>query len=128
MMEHRDYLMKQFEQLAIVLRSLLSKNTAAPETRPTVSQELSEQLGYNLDQLRTIEEDRWIDTLLAIPSLNTPNLKLLADLLSALGTADPAWNPKSLLIYRHLERSEKTYSLERNAKIDKIESLPGGDS
>ena len=133
-MEQRDYLMKQVEQLALVLKKLLSTllpgNNPGMETTASVNQEFAENLGYDLDQLLAIDDARWIEVLQNIPQLSPANLEKLAELLLAIGEGNPTGENrglyrKSLLIYRHLEKSEKTWSFERNAKIDKIESLCG---
>ncbi len=130
-MERRDYLMMQVEQLGAVLRKLLSMllNTKdiGTETTAVIDQELSENLGYNTDELLAIEDDRWIETLLNTGRFNTENLEKLADLLLSMaendstGIRDRLYR-KSLMIYKYLEKSEKTYSMERNANIEKIES------
>ncbi len=84
-------------------------------------------MGYDREKLSAIEDDRWIETLLDTRRFNTENLEKLADLLLSMAEHDSTvrqdrFYRKSLMIYKHLEESEKTYSMERNANIEKIES------
>jgi hypothetical protein len=90
-----------------------------------VNQVFMEELGFGTAQLCTINDDKWIDILKNEMNFDNVNMDKLADIL--LFTADNNITgennqvyQKCLIIYQYLEKTEKTYSFERNLKIKKI--------
>jgi len=136
-MVERDYMMRQIEQLSMALRRLLSKllnlNDTGSDSVSVVNQHFSEELGIDLTRLSEIPDAQWIDTLQNTMHFDPVNLEKVADLLMYVGENELfpdrlSLYRKSMLIYRHLETVEKTYSLERNFNIQKLESLIDSES
>ncbi len=128
-MEQRDYLLKQMEQLGRVLGMILAKlldlKGNGTATTTAVNQIFTEESGVDLAQLQAIEDSELVETLKREMNFDNANLEKLADIFLTMAemTDDKPLYKKSLAIYTYLERTEKTYSFERNLRIQKIESL-----
>ena len=131
-MEQQDYLMKQIEQFGLVLGKILSKllnlKDSSTESTVAVNKIFTEELDFDVNQLKDINEDKWFDTLKTEKQLNSENLEKLADIL-LFAAKNVNLNEKNqlyqkcLIIYQYLEESEKIYSFERNHKINIIKHL-----
>lgn len=127
-MYRKDFLEQQIEQLGRVLSRMLAQmlgiKHATPADLEPASRTLKEELNWNLEELLAISESEWIDTLMATGKFNADNLERLADLFAVLAKTDAknarAYLQKSLLIYRHVDAAERTFSLERQTRIDAI--------
>ena len=132
-MERQDYLKRQIDQLGKVLGELLAKltgsgnNTDAAETLEIVNQVLDENLDLDIEQLLNIPERQFIEALKRNELLNDTNLETLADLLALLAKRDSSRRKsianRALLIYEHLEQSNKTFSFTRNQKMESARGL-----
>ena len=124
-MEQRDYLMKQVEMLGIVLGKLLAKLLGMKNTNDileTANQTFTEEINLNINDLCSIN----IEALLKNEKINNANLEKIADVLYFILTNSDTkektlLTKKCLEIYEYLDISEKTYSLERQQKIDKLQ-------
>lgn len=134
-MEQRDFMMRHIEQLGEALGKLVSKllriKGGGQEAATMANQYFAENLGFDTDTLCSIEDDRLMDVLQNMPGFDRGNLDKFADLLMLAAEKDLTRQKgsiyrKSLVIHKYLdglERSEKSYSLERNHKIKILESL-----
>lgn len=132
-MEKQDYLKRQIDQLGKVLGELLVKitgsgrNLDASETLEIVSQVLDENLELDMEQLLIIPDAQFIEALKRHELLNDFNLEILGDLLARMAIQDSSRRKslanRALLIYEHLEQSNKTFSFTRNQKMEKARGL-----
>ncbi|MFO7829771.1 MAG: hypothetical protein R6V23_14195 [Bacteroidales bacterium] len=132
-MEKQDYLKRQIDQLGKVLSELLAKltgsgkNTDASETLEIVSQVLDENLDWDIEQLLNIPENEFIDRVKENRLLNNANLETLADVLVAFANHyslnKDGLLKRALIIYKHIEKSNKTFSFTRNQKMEKVRGL-----
>lgn len=132
-MEKQDYLKRQIDQLGKVLGELLVKitgsgrNLDASETLEIVNQVLDENLELDMEQLLIIPDAQFIEALKRHELLNDFNLEILGDLLARMAIQDSSRRKslanRALLIYEHLEQSNKTFSFTRNQKMEKARGL-----
>ncbi|MFT3793189.1 hypothetical protein [Flavobacterium sp.] len=134
-MQRRDYLDQQIEQLGRVLAQLLSEaigfKNRSSEATDCVNAVLQKELGWDTDDLLEIPETQWIETLLATGKFNSANLESFADLLlwQEKRTDDAKRNKllrKCLLIYEHIDKADRIFSAERQAKITSIRQKLAG--
>ena len=125
-MEQRDYLMRQVEQLGLVLEKIFSKllnlKDNSIESIVAVNQVFTEELGFDMTQ---INDEKWIDILKNKMNFDNVNLEKLADIFlfiaeNNLTNERDQLYQKCLIIYQYLEKSTRTYSFERNFKIKNL--------
>jgi hypothetical protein len=137
-MEKRDYLIDQIEQLGQALALIFSKlmgfrdQGKVPEAIEMTSLSLKTELNLDLDELSAIPTDDFVSRMKEDKKFNYSNLELLADILLHIADDIRITNPdskqdlnlygKCLRIYKYLDDRDLTYSFERQAKIEQIES------
>ena len=131
-MEQQDYLLRQAGLLGQALGKIISKLLKLKNDNDisvdTVTQVLAEEVDFDVIQLSVIDDEKWIDTLKNEKCFNNHNMEKLADifLLIAKNVHSNESRPllkKSLMIYQYIEKSENSYSFDRNYKINQIEGL-----
>jgi len=125
-MEERDYFKRQIDLIG-------KKNSVGNSGGIEITnQVLKEELDLDIDFLIAIPKDKIIDLLKIEKGLSDENLELIAEILIVnLRNSDHKMEEidrinlyeKCLTIYEHIEKSDKTYSFERNTKIQNIRSL-----
>jgi hypothetical protein len=128
-MERRDYLIHQIQEMGAFLARLISrlqKKEQEPSARfISVSSELKEELGLNLDELLFLEDKSFI-TVLEEKLLSAENLEQFASLLEQLGDMalthetflrQQVYYSKSVVLLNYLETKSQSYSVERQDKI-----------
>lgn len=130
-MYRKDYLDKQMEQLGRVLAKLLSDligQKTPGESAALAHEILTNELPFGLTDLLAIPDHELVKTLLETQKFDAANLEKLADVLMQIApteNTDGRLNlyRKSLLLLQYVNVSEKIYSVERNAKIDRINAI-----
>ncbi len=138
-MEKRDYLMDQIEQLGQALAMIYSKlmgfrdQGKVPEAIEMTSLSLKTELNIDLDELSAIPGEDFVIRMKEDKKFNYSNLELLADILLHIANDIHSSYPdskqdlnlydKCLKVYKYLNDRDLTYSFERQAKIERIESL-----
>lgn len=138
-MEKRDYLIDQIEQLGQALARIFSKlkdirnQGKVPEATEMTSLSLKSELNLDLDELLAIPTDEFVIRMKEDKKFNYANLEILADILLHLADETAGSNPdstqnlnlynKALKVYSYLNERDLTYSFERQAKTERIESL-----
>lgn len=130
-MGQEDYLKRQLDQLGRVLSKMLtgllgSKDKTTPDNEiDQVNQELKAELGFTFDEFARLENEELIRILEIEKQFSNTHFEKLADLF--LFIADNSDNirgkqfyEKSLLLYKHLEETESTYSRDRYIKVERI--------
>lgn len=131
-MGQEDYLKRQLDQLGQVLAKMLGgllglKNKATlPGEMEQVNQSLKAELGFTSDEFTALADNEFMRILEIEKGFRNTHFEKLADLFLFLADHTPGNTKqtllyeKSLLLYKHLEQTESTYSLERNAKTERI--------
>jgi len=133
-MERRDYLEVQIEQLGQVLRAIANllgakKTLGAEAVNQQASQALKEELGFDVDALTGVPDNDFIAHLANTGRFNNQNYEALATIL--VGIAQSATNDiisknlysKALLLYKHVDEADRTYSANRYQQILQIEGV-----
>ena len=130
-MEQQDFLMRQIDQLSRVLAKLLA-DLAGPnkgqvsESIEVTNQTLKTEIGLNIEELMTIPEDKFIETLRSNRQLSNNDLDAIAHVFYALAEVQQDAEQKyklqqlALTIYDYLDVNNTTYSLDRHLKMKQI--------
>ncbi len=131
-MEQRDYLKKQIDQLGQVLAKIFSdllglKNSGQINAGLEItSQALKNELNIDIQALLDIPTDNFIDTLTTQKNLTNDNLDKLAEILLLIADNRQDDNKKlyekCLTIYEYLEKVENIYTLDRQWKMKRIKN------
>ena len=138
-MEERDYFKRQIDLLGKVLGKLLAeligKKSSGGNTNgiEITNQVLKSELDIEIIDLIIMPNDEIIDYLSTKKQLNDENLEQIAEILM-LNIETNSENrikeidrlnllQKCLTIYNYIQATDKTYSFERNMKIQKIQLL-----
>lgn len=133
-MEQEDYLKRQIDQLARILGKILTDmlglmNQGQLSAGIQMSiQALKEELDIDIQELIELETSHFIPSLQTEKGFTDKALDQLAAILLAIadnqhdGDSKKVYH-KCLAIYEYLEKVDKTYSVERNMKIDRIKKL-----
>lgn len=132
-MEKRDYLKRQIDQLAQVLGKLFAdlagfKNSGLLNTGLDIThQVLKTELDIDIFELLDMPAEKFIDILTTQKNFTNESLGKLAEILLLIADSRQDDNKKiyekCLAIYTHLEKSEKTYNLDRQLKINRIKQM-----
>jgi len=135
-MEHHDYLQRQIEQLGRVLGKMLSElfrlksDGQIIEGIEITNQALKEELNLTIEDLTAIPTEKFINMLQSDQDFSNKNLEQLAGVLLLLaGNRSDGDETKKMLyekclaLYVHLNKTESTYSLDRDSKIERIKYL-----
>jgi hypothetical protein len=133
-MEQRDFLVRQAEQLGQVLGKMLARllGLKSPEHisggLEVMNLTFEEELGFGLDELLAIPTDNLINTLKIEKKFSNDNLERLADIFFYLAEGANSeesnqLNARSLAIYEYLDENDKTYSYDRQLKIENLKTV-----
>lgn len=130
----RDYLMQQFEELAVVLAALLGFKTQGKinEGMDYVQSLFDEKMSLNIEDLKNIPDETLVEFLTQRPKHHPVDLHFAAELLfqradflELTGQNEYALQTyrQALAIFSHLQNQETTFSLDRWHKINHIEKI-----
>ena len=135
-MEQKDYLLREIEKIGMVLRAILDKlfdNTGNPaltiESRfAQTSEQLLDDTGFDLTRYLTLEETASQQYLAQYRGMNATNIELLAEVLFHSGMLEQAerrrvFLTRALQLFQLCIRTDKTFSFEREEKINRIENM-----
>jgi hypothetical protein len=135
-MGQEDYLLREIEKIAIMLRYILGKLTGNKEN-PSISVErqfeetnelLFKEINFDLDSFLKLNESESKEYISHLKGNSSENLELLAEIIYQLGLNSKredrsVYLEKTLQLYEFCNLADKTYSLDREAKINKIKLL-----
>jgi hypothetical protein len=132
-MEHRDYLMKYFQQLSTVLARMigLKQQGRREEAMEVADEALKELPGITIALVEQIPADKLISVLVYEKKLTSPMLDFLAGVIyeKAFLLDEPDARKdllrKCLLVFEYLNEKEKSYSAERQEKMGIIQEELG---
>jgi len=132
-MEQKDYILREIEKIGTLLIYLIGKfkksNTQLEndENIVLVNTELVEKSGINIENLLTIKEENFDKKISINKGFNLENIELLADLLFTIGneenTIKKTYLNKALELYNYINTKTKTFSFDREEKINSIKNL-----
>ena len=133
-MKQDDYFLKQIDILGRILGRILSdllKLKSKGEIMDCIeitTQSLKNELDLNLNDILILNSDAFIKFLLEEKKFSNEHLDKLAEILYVLAYNHSSENrinilEKSLLLFEFLNKRSTTYSLERMARIEKINEV-----
>ncbi|MCX6245733.1 MAG: hypothetical protein NTU98_13645 [Bacteroidetes bacterium] len=134
-MEQKDYLMREIEKIGVLLwaiiDSLINNKENLSLTVETHFEKTKEillnEIGFDLDEFLTFEETASDVYLLQFKGMNSGNIELLAEVLAQFGRNEQSENKrlffkKALQLYALCERRDKTFSFDRERKINELKN------
>jgi len=132
-MEQKDYLMRYIEQLGKVLAYLLGFREKGDSKggMEVIDESLKDMCKMDSAEINAIPEKLLVEELCHRRKLMLDQIKFIAELLFQEGEFMEMGNRsreaitryrKSILLLRHIDTVEKTYSLERMQRIEFLES------
>lgn len=132
-MEQKDYLLREIEKIGLLLRKLINSLREKPENIAlssvnaieATSEQLLNELEFDLMHFLTLDKSELVDYLTKFTGINAGNMELLADAIFQVGLNSDAdikrkCFEKSLQLYEYCNLTDKTFSFEREDKIDTI--------
>lgn len=130
-MERRDYLMRYFDQLGEVIARLLGfrKRKDWEHAHEYIDEVSNDFLGIDINELKDINETDLLEFLTKQQEFTLDKIKILAELLKEKGetyyqqfdmNSALVFLNHSLILFNHVDQEEKTFSMERNQKIEFI--------
>jgi len=132
----KDFLMRQFNQLGVVLAKILGfkEKGKFEEAQQVIDNTLTDFGLKKLDVYLKIDVKTLVTELIAYHKLNTDQIKALAELfyekgdifneLSEINLSQDSYI-RALILFDHITKTEKVFSFEREEKINKIKSILG---
>lgn len=134
-MEQKDYLMKEIEKIGLLLRAIIGgfinkkENLyITAENHFEITKEmLLNEIGFDLNRFITLNEAASNMYLLQFKGINSENIELLAEVITQFGIHEQSGDKrmffeKAIQLYELCERTDKTFSLDRNRKINEIKN------
>lgn len=134
-MEQKDYLLREIEKIGAVMRAILNRFTGNTENLAITvekrfeqtKEQLFDETGMDLDEFLKLDMTEIKEFIRHFKGINIVNLELLAEILFHLGMGNKSGNEniilsKALILYELCNETDKTYSTERELKIEMIKS------
>jgi uncharacterized protein YciU (UPF0263 family) len=132
-MEQKDYLLREIEKIGLMLRMIISKLRLKGDnpviTMKTQFEEAKElmlqEAGFDIEEFLKLDINSVEQYMSKFAGFRTANIELLADVLKEMGvSSEPKmakilWE-KALRLYQICNSLDKTFSFERENKIDEI--------
>ena len=133
-MEQKDYLLREIEKIGMVLRAILNSLIGKKEeieiniNFEKTNEQLINEIGFDLEKFLSLDLSSSKDYLSNFNGINTTNLVLIAEIISQFGINEQTENKKiylekALQIYELCNLTDKTFSFERESKINKIRNI-----
>lgn len=133
-MEQQDYLIRQINQLSRILGKVLTdliglKNKGLlSKGIEMTNQTLKSELNLDIKELIDVKTDVFINVLILEKGFVNDSLDKFAEILWLIANQSTDVDKrkmynKCLLIYQFLEKTDMTYSLDRQLKIKQLQSL-----
>ena len=132
-MENKDYFMREIEKIGTVLRAIINSLTGKKEnlaiTLENPFEETRELLynetGFDLGKFLIMDEAASGDYIAQFKGINAENLELLAEITFQSGMSGAyetrkVFLEKALQLYEFSNRKDKTFSIERENKMEMI--------
>ncbi|HOP04482.1 MAG TPA: hypothetical protein PL017_03250 [Tenuifilaceae bacterium] len=134
-MEQKDYLLREIEKMGLLIRAIINKllgtgEGSAVSTEVSFSEAktlLNEEVNFNMDLFLEMNDADAKGYLATFEGLNVNNKEMLAELLfiAQSNSQKPAVRKgmleKTLQILLLCRETDKTFSMEREAMISKVE-------
>ncbi len=132
-MEQRDYLLREIEKIGALLKMIFNKITHKDENNAITSERklqeskemLLKEVGIDIDKFLSFDESEIKQYMSQFDGFNVSNIEYLADILNELGmdsSITKEYLKKALKLYELCNSLDKTFSFERERKIDELKN------
>lgn len=132
-MEQKDYILREIEKIGRIISAIreklfLRKDNVAIITVKEINDlngMLLKQIDFDLEKFLQLDYEELNEYLNSFEGFNIENIEELADLISLLGFTNKSikFLSKSLQLYELINLKSKTFSFERERKIQKINNF-----
>lgn len=135
-MEQKDFFMREIEKISVVLRAILNSLSGNKENLAITlenqfirtNEKLIYDLNFCLDKFIMMDETNSNEYLAQFKGINQENTELLAEIIFKIGLEENEERKKVLLrkslqLYKMCYERDKTFSMERENRIQDIMSL-----
>ncbi|MGF1586463.1 MAG: hypothetical protein ACFCUM_14150 [Bacteroidales bacterium] len=132
-MERRDYLLREIEKIGIILSAIRQKVFGGKDNLAiTIEQQmvalkgmLLNEVNLDFDKLMNLDSRGTDEYLSNLNGFNVANIELLAETISEIGLEQnsPGFLEKALQLFEICNLRDRTFSLERDIKINRIKDI-----
>ncbi|MEI8203127.1 MAG: hypothetical protein WCH34_08965 [Bacteroidota bacterium] len=129
-MEQKDFLMREIEKIGLFLQLIFDKLRGKEVSYALqlerqfeeAKAQLLNETGFNLEVFLSLQENETAQYMSQFRGFNAANIELLADVLCEMATQASSANyfAGALCLYELCNRTDKTFSFEREHKIEEI--------
>ncbi len=127
-MEKRDYILREIEKIAVLIRFLLGKILSAmtviqkEEVYQQVDRELKINLDMDIESILHLPPDQFDNAFKESNGFNLENLEMLANLFHEMARIKEKklFLIKSLELYNYISEKNKAFSFDREAMKNRI--------
>ena len=134
-MEQKDYILREIEKIGVIIRAFRQKLFGGSENLSITLENqienakgmLLDEMNFDLDKFLTLSTENLDEYISHFAGFSVENIELLAECLSQIGFDENCENSKmylekSLQLYELCNVKSRTYSFEREAKINSIKN------
>ncbi|MBL7112664.1 MAG: hypothetical protein ISS19_12075 [Bacteroidales bacterium] len=134
-MQKEDYILREIEKIGMMLQMIIKKLIVKQEKLPIQfdyelkeANEMFREIGFEMDEFLQLDHSAIEDYLMKIDGMRGPNIELLGDLLKEMGMRTgpdlrQAYLEKALNLYELCNSQDRTFSIERESKINNIKNM-----
>lgn len=135
-MEQKDYLLREIEKMGLLLRQLLNALTgntgnsaiSALQQVEETNEQLISEIGLDLNRILALHNSELLPYINQLKGIDNQNRELLADILYQQGVSNNGnrrkdYLEKSLHLYEYCRLADKTYSIDREFKIELVKRM-----
>ena len=135
-MEQKDYILREIEKMAAILGAIRQKLFGGSDNLSlSVEKQFDEtkdmllnDAGFDLEKFMSVDKAEGNAYLSGIKGLSVENIELLAECVAGLGSGGKSdtfrlYYEKALQLYDYCNDKSKTFSLEREERIEAIKNL-----
>lgn len=134
-MEQKDYFLREIEKIGLIISAIRQILLGGPKENLAITIDVQIQrakellynrIGLDLEKFLSMEVNQSWAYLSEFDGLNIINIEKFADLLFLIGVNGPSdrqkiFLEKALFLYEKTNLESKTFSFERNSKINEIQ-------
>ena len=134
-MEQKDYILREIEKIGLILIAIKQKLFGGKENLAiTIEKQMEEtkdalltELKFDIDNFLSLDKAETEQYLAEFEGFNAENTEHLADIISQIGFAKKSENylEKALQLYEFCIFSSKTFSLDRERRMEEIRRCLG---
>ena len=135
-MEQKDYILREIEKMAAILGAIRQKLFGGSDNLSlSVEKQFDEtkdmllnDAGFDLEKFMSLDKAEGNVYLSGIKGLSVENIELLAECVAGLGSGcksdvSRTYSEKALQLLEYCNEKSKTFSLEREEKIEAIRKM-----